>query len=300
MIKNLNSSFSARMLVATVVFAVVAFSASATRADLDEVRQRGTLRHLGIPYANFVTGAGDGMDIEIMQRFARHLGVRYQYVKTEWDRIFADLTGKEVKIKGAAVEFLGAVPVKGDLAANGLTVLPWREKIVDFSRPLFPNQIWLIARSDSPVHPIKPTGNLQKDIEKVKSFIRGRSLLGKAGTCLDPAMYALQGIPAKTVLFPGSLNDMAPALISGKADLLLDLPDSLVALQKWPGDIKVIGPISESQVMSAAFSKDSPRLRAEFNLFLKKSLRDGSLLALAKKYYPYVLHYYPDFYKVKP
>mgnify|MGYP000084292552 CR=1 FL=1 len=27
--------------------------------DLDQVRRDGVLRHLGIPYANFVTGAGD-------------------------------------------------------------------------------------------------------------------------------------------------------------------------------------------------------------------------------------------------
>ena len=29
--------------------------------DLDEVKAAGVLRHLGIPYANFVTGAGDGI-----------------------------------------------------------------------------------------------------------------------------------------------------------------------------------------------------------------------------------------------
>ena len=46
--------------------------------DLQDIRERGVLRHLGVPYANFVTGSGDGMDVEIVQLFARHLGVRYE------------------------------------------------------------------------------------------------------------------------------------------------------------------------------------------------------------------------------
>ena len=36
-------------------------------ADLDEIRERGELRHLGVPYANFVTGSGDGMDVELVE-----------------------------------------------------------------------------------------------------------------------------------------------------------------------------------------------------------------------------------------
>ncbi len=34
--------------------------------DLDEIKKSGVLRHLGVPYANFVTGSGDGMDVELV------------------------------------------------------------------------------------------------------------------------------------------------------------------------------------------------------------------------------------------
>ena len=64
--------------------------------DLDDVKQDGVLRHLGIPYANFITGSGDGMDVELMKLFAKHLGVKYEFVKTDWSEIFGDLTGKTV------------------------------------------------------------------------------------------------------------------------------------------------------------------------------------------------------------
>lgn len=52
--------------------------------DLQDAKKSVVLRHLGIPYANFVTGDGDGMDVELIQKFAKPLGVNYQYVKTDW------------------------------------------------------------------------------------------------------------------------------------------------------------------------------------------------------------------------
>lgn len=281
-----------------ILATVMIFGAGTVYADdLEGVKQRGVLRHLGIPYAGFITGSGDGMDVELMQRFAKHLGVRYEFLPTDWTDIFGDLTGNKVRPKGNDIEFVASVPIKGDVAANGITVLPWREKAVNFSLPTFPNQVWLVARSNSPVKPIKPSGNLDKDIATVKRLMKGKSLLGKTGTCLDPSLYNLQEVTNKIKLFPGSLNDMAPAIINGETELsLLDVPDALVALQKWPGKIKVIGPVSEIQDMAVAFSKDSPELLAEFNRFLDKSKNDGSFVQLAKKYYPFVANYYPKFF----
>jgi ABC-type amino acid transport substrate-binding protein len=77
---------------------------------------------------------------------------------------------------------------------------------------------------------------------------------------------------------------------------LLDVPDALVALEKWPGEIKVIGPVSESQVMAAAFRKDSPRLREAFNEYLRKIRADGTYEVLVTKNYPAVLGFFPEFF----
>jgi len=284
--------------ILTIVATMAFISGVLMAADLKDVKKKGVLRHLGIPYANFVTGAGDGMDIELMSHFAKYLGVRYEYIATDWGDIFGDLTGKKVKPKGDDIEVVAQAPIKGDIAANGLTVLPWRKKAVDFSVPTFPNQVWLVARADSAVKPIKPSGNIAEDIEAVKKIIAGQPLLGKTGTCLDPSLYGLENITDKIKLFPGSLNDIAPAVIKGEADLtLLDLPDALVALQKWPGKIKVIGPISDKQDMAAAFSKDSPQLREAFNRFIRKIKKDGTYVRIVKRYYPYVFDYNPEFFR---
>jgi len=268
--------------------------------DLEEVRKAGVIRHLGIPYANFVSGAGDGMDVEIIKLFAKHLGVRYEFVISDWSTIFGDLTGKSVKAKGNDMEIAGSAAIKGDIAANGITILPWRERAVNFSKPLFPTQVWLVARADSRMKPIKPTGSLKRDIEITREILRGRTILGVPGTCLDPSLYEIPSSGAKVRLFGGSLNDVAPAVMRGEAEVaILDVPDALVALQKWPGKIKIIGPVSEAQEMAVAFPKESPNLLKEFNRFVDKIKKDGTYIETVKKYYPYVFRYYPAFFQEK-
>jgi ABC-type amino acid transport substrate-binding protein len=272
-------------------FAISAF------ADLQEVKQRGVLRHLGMPYANFITGSGDGLDVELMKLFAQDLGVQYEFAESSWPKVIGDLTGKTVEPNGNEIEIVGEVPIRGDVISNGFTVLPWREKIVDFSTPTFPTQVWLVARADSPLKPIKNSGNLDKDIVAVKALVKGRSLLGKAGTCLEPSLYGMSESGAKVSLFAGGLNDLAPAILKKDSELtLLDVPDALVALEKWPGKLKVIGPLSPWQDMATAFPKNSPKLREAFNQFLEKCKKDGTYLRLVKKYYPAVFVYHPGFF----
>jgi ABC-type amino acid transport substrate-binding protein len=289
--------FHLAVVVLSIVLLLLPPMRIASTADLAEVRQRGVLRHLGVPYANFVTGSGDGLDVEVVKLFARYLGVRYEYVKTSWDTVIDDLIGQKVKPVREKVEFLGAVPVRGDIVANGLTVLPWREKVVLYSTPTFPTQVWIITHADSPMKPINPSGDISKDIDTVKKMLKGCSILGKMNTCLDPSLYGLQEAGAVVKPFNSNLNDLAPAIIKGEAETtLLDVPDSLIALEKWSGKIKVLGPVSHMQRMAYAFAKDSGQLRQAFNQFFDQCKKDGTYLRLVKKYYPGVLRYHPEFF----
>ncbi len=268
--------------------------------DLDEIRETGVLRHLGIPYANFVTGSGDGLDVELMQAFAQHLGVRYQYVPTDWDRVFGDLNGRHARRgEDGHAELLEKTPVKGDLVANGMTILAWRRELVDFSTPTFPSGVWLLARADSVLHPITPTGSTPDDIGLVKSLLDGRSVLALESTCLDPALYKVTETGAEVRLLGKGrkLNEMAPAILNGMAETtLLDIPDALIALEKWPGEVKVIGPVSGQQEMGVAFPKDAPELRKAFNDWLRQFRKEGKYIDLVEKYYPAVFLYFPEFF----
>lgn len=288
-------------LLAVMTLATMLFSgAGVYGADLPDIQKAGVLRHLGAPYANFITGSGDGLEVELVKLFAQHLGVRYEFVESPMDKAIGDLTGKVVKPKGDEVEIVGEVPIRGDVLATGFTILPWREKIVDFSTPTFPTQVWLVTKAESALQPIQPTGNIDKDIQTVKALLKGYSVLGKANTCLDPKLYKLEETGTAVKLFEGGLNDIAPAMLAGEADYtLLDVPDTLVALKKWPGHIKIIGPLSPIQGMGYAFAKSSPQLREAFNRFFAQCMRDGTYARLVHTYYPAVFQYFPEFFQAK-
>ena len=273
--------------------------AGAWSADLEDIRARGELRHLGIPYANFVTGAGDGLDVELTQGFARYLGVRYQLVYSDFYSVIRDLLGKNVVRNGDAVDLEGDFPVRGDMIAAGFTVLPWRQQVLLYSEPIFPSQVMLIARADSPVRPIAGSDDLSSDIEETKALIKTHSLLVMEKTCLDPANYGLKGrgIELRAYTKSTNINEMVPALLNLDADLsLLDVPDLMIDMQKWAGKFKVIGPISEEQTLAAAFPKDAPQLRDAYNDYLRQIKEDGTYERLVQKYYPGIRRYFPAFF----
>jgi len=128
--------------------------------------------------------------------------------------------------------------------------------------------------------------------------MKGRSVLSMENTCLDPRLYNLSATGAKIVCTKGQLNDMAPALLKGDAEMtILDVPDALIALQKWPGKLKIIGPVSDKQQMAPAFAKEAPQLRDAYNQFLAKVRKDGTYMKLVNKYYPTARSFFPDFFK---
>jgi ABC-type amino acid transport substrate-binding protein len=289
--------YNLRPILALAALWLVLYPAASLAQDLAEIQEVGVLRHLSIPYAHFDSGMGDGLDVEFIRMFASHLGVRYEYVRTDFSTVVGDLAGKRVRPSGQDVEILGDAEIKGDVAAHGFTVLPWRQKAVAFSAPTFPTQVWLVSPAASPYAPIQPSESLETDIAAARKIIPGTTVMGKAGTCLDLSLYGFEKDGATGINFEGSLNELTPALLAGESDLLiLDVPDALVALNKWPGQIKILGPMSERQDMAAAFRHSSPELRAAFNDFLAACKQDGTYLALVRKYYPDVFTYYPEFF----
>lgn len=279
--------------------ALMACSTAAVAADLDEIRARGELRHIGIRYANFVTGAGDGFDVEIMQGFARKIGVSYKLVYSDFYSVMRDLLGKDVVRKDGQVSLAGDFPVKGDVIATGFTVLPWRAAVLSYSAPTFPSQVLLVAPAESPLQPVAETADLSADIAATKKLIGDSSLLVMERTCLDPANYGLKGVGVDLKAYTKStnLNEMVPALLEGEARLtLLDVPDALLDLRKWVGKIKVLGPISEPQTLAAAFPKDAPKLREAFDAYLTAIKADGTYDRLVDKYYPGIRRLFPEFF----
>jgi ABC-type amino acid transport substrate-binding protein len=287
-------------IFALVAAALLISGMQSALADLKDIQAKGELRHIGIRYANFVTGAGDGFDVELTQGFANHIGVKYKLVYSDFYNVIRDLLGKDVVRQGNDVSLSGNFPVTGDMIATGFTVLPWREKVLLYSTPTFPSQVLLVARAESPVRPIKGSDNLPQDIIETKQLIGDKSLLVMERTCLDPGNYGLKGTSINLHAYTRStnINEMVPALLAGEAEFtLLDVPDAVLDLQKWAGRIKVIGPISEEQILAAAFPKTSPELRDAFDAYLTKVRADGTYDRLAQKYYPGIENWFPTFFQ---
>ena len=288
-------------LAGWLVILAIALPGLGASRDLDEVRADGVLRHLGVPYANFVTGSGDGLDVELMQGFAEHLGVRYEYVETDWKRVIPDLSGVQVRAKDGKADILGEAPVRGDVIANGLTILPWRQEVIAYAEPTFPSGVWLIAKAEHEIKPIRASGDQLVDVVTVKELMHAQDVLTMPNTCLDADLYALDDTGARVEIYDRStnLNEMVPAILGGQMNssmTLLDVPDALIALQKWPGRIKVIGPVSGEQFMAPAFAKDAPRLREAFNAYMSELRADGRYRAMVERYYPAVFLHFPEFF----
>ncbi len=269
--------------------------------DLPEIRAAGELRHLGVRYANFVTGDGQGFDVELVQGFARSLGVKYRFVESDWSSVIGDLLGRRVTLgEDGHARDGAATQRRGDLIATGLTVLDWRSERLAFSESTFPTGVWLVVRADSPLQPIVPAGSRAQDIALTRVLLDGQSVLAVENSCLDPRLYRLADSGARVHLVDNqlNLNELVPRLLSRKADAtLLDVPDALIALDKWPGEIKILGPISGEQVMAAAFAPDAPQLRAAFDRYLAQIRRDGRYRRLVEKYYPAAPLYFPEFFR---
>lgn len=287
------------VVILLLALGILCHSVIPAAADLDEVKARGELRHLGIPYANFITGAGDGLDAELAQGFAAYLGVRYKPVYSDFYTVIRDLLGKEVVRSNGEVKLSGDFPVRGDMIATGFTRLPWRESILLFSTPVFPSQVFLVTAAESPIKPIAGSDNLLKDIEETKQLVGDRRLLVMDNTCLDPRGYGLanRGLNLRTYTRSTNINEMVPAMLAGEADMtLLDVANVILDLQRWAGRIKVIGPVSEEQTMAAAFPRSSPRLRDAYNAYLAKIRADGTYDRLIDKYYPGIRVWFPAFF----
>jgi ABC-type amino acid transport substrate-binding protein len=275
------------------------FMASSWAADLAEIKQRGEIRHIGIRYANFVTGAGDGLDVELMQGFAKRIGVSYKLVYSDFYSVIRDLLGKDVVRKNGEVTLTGDYPVKGDVISTGFTMLPWREAILLYSDPVLPSQVLLVAPAESELQPIKDGADLAADIAEARKIIGSRSVLVMERTCLDPTNYGLVnvGLDLKSYNKSTNLNEMVPAMLNKEAELtLLDVPDAILDLRKWAGRIKILGPISGRQMLATAFPKDAPALRDEFNAYLSDIKATGVYDRLVDKYYPGIRRFFPEFF----
>src|SRR5690606_3744020 len=169
-----------RGVLAAGVTAVSALAVSGAHAAdlLDTVKERGTLI-VGVegtyPPFNYVdtkTGQLEGFDIEVAKLIGDKLGVKTEFVKTEWSAILAGLSSG-----------------KFDTIANQVGVTPERRKTFDFSVPYVASSPQLILRKNDDSH--------------YKSFLdlKGKKLGVGQGSNYENLAKAQEGVVVKS--YPG-------------------------------------------------------------------------------------------------
>lgn len=135
----------------------------ASAQDLAEIRERGVIRHLGVPYARFITGNGEGFDADLVRRFAAQIDVRYEYVSTDWQSVIQDLIGQDVSTNRRPEHLASDRSAATSLPTDSRCQARTADRLLAADFPLG----GLVAGSYRlQGEPIVPSGDLHKDIRR--------------------------------------------------------------------------------------------------------------------------------------
>ena len=242
---------------------VLAFGCTlpAAAADLfDTVKTRGTLRIAmegTYPPFNFKDGKSGqlaGYDVDVARAVAAKLGLKPEFVTTEWSAILAGLAAG-----------------KYDVIISQVGITARREQAFDFSRPYTYSAPQLIVRRNESLS--------YKKLEDLK----GKTLGVGQGSVFEQQAKAVPGIEVKSYpAAPENLQDLA----FGRIDAALN--DSLMVaylLKKSQLPIKAGARVGAPERMGIAFRKGSPRFKAAVDKALDGLQADGSLAAMSTRWF---------------
>lgn len=245
-------------MIATILLAAAALSANA--ADLlQTVKARGTLKVAmeGVyPPFNFKEKNGElaGYDVDVARLVAGKLGVKLEFVTSEWASILAGLASN-----------------KYDVIISQVGINPKREQVFDFSAPYIYSSPMLIVRKDDK--------NNWTALEQLK----GKRVGAGQGSVYEMQAKAVPGIEVKG--YPASAEQMQDLAV-GRIDAALN--DSLIAaymLKTTRLPIKAGARVGAVERMGIPFQKGNPEFKAAINKALAEAAADGSLKAISMKWF---------------
>ncbi len=246
--------------LAAIVFGA-AMAVPAAAADLlATAKSRGTLKIAmegTYPPFNFKdqkTGQLAGYDADVARLVASRLGLKPEFVTTEWSAILAGL--------GAG---------RFDVIISQVGITPKRELAFDFSIPYTYSSPQLIVRKND-------TGRYASLAD-----LKGKKLGVGQGSVFEQQAKAVPGIDVKSYpAAPENLQDLA----TGRVDAALN--DSLMVaylLKNSNLPIQAGARVGAIERTGIAFQKGSPQFKAALNKVLADAGADGSLRAISVKWF---------------
>jgi cystine transport system substrate-binding protein len=232
----------------------------ASAADLlATVKARGTLKVATegtYPPFNYREKNGElaGYDVDVARLVASKLGLKVEFVTSEWASILAGLAAG-----------------KYDVIVAQVGINPKREQAFDFSAPYIYSMPQLIVR------------NNEKAGYKSLADLKGKKLGVGQGSVYEQQAKAATGIEVRSyAAAPDTMADLA----AGRIDAALN--DSLMSayllkISKLP--IKAGAQVGAVERMGIPFKKGNPEFKQALNKVLADAAADGSLKAISLKWF---------------
>lgn len=246
------------LALAATLAAALALPASA--ADLlATVKARGTLKvALEGTYPPFnykeKNGALAGYDVDVARLLAGKLGLKVEFVSSEWASILAGLAAN-----------------KYDVIISQVGINPRREQAFDFSRPYIYSMPQLIVRSNDTA------------VYRSLADLKGKKLGVGQGSVYEQQARAVPGVEVRSyAAAPDTMSDLA----SGRIDAALN--DSLMSayllkISRLP--IKAGARVGAVERMGIPFRKGNPAFKQAIDKALADAADDGSLKAISLKWF---------------
>lgn len=227
---------------------------------LATAKARGTLKvamegtYPPFNYKDQKTGELAGYDVDVARLLAARLGLKPEFVTTEWASILAGLASG-----------------KYDVIIAQVGINPKREQAFDFSIPYIYSAPQLIVRKDE-------TAQYQ-----ALADLKGKKLGVGQGSVYEQQAKAVPGIEVRSYpAAPENLRDLAV----GRVDAALN--DSLMTaylLKTTDLPIKAGAKVGAVERMGIPFKKGNPGFKAALNQALADAAADGSLKAISVKWF---------------
>jgi cystine transport system substrate-binding protein len=245
-------------MLALVLCAAVTLPAAA--ADLlATVKARGTLKVAlegTYPPFNYKEKNGElaGYDVDVARLVASKLGLKVEFVSSEWASILAGLAAG-----------------KYDVIISQVGINPKREQAFDFSQPYIYSMPQLIVR------------NNETAVYKSLADLKGKKLGVGQGSVYEQQAKAVAGIEVRSyAAAPDTMSDLA----SGRIDAALNdslMSAHLLKISKLP--IKAGAQVGAAERMGIPFKKGNPEFKQALNKVLADAAADGSLKAISVKWF---------------